>query len=432
LWQLQRDPLTFLQQQAATHGDLSHFRIGPRHIYLVNHPELIKAVLTTEHAHFTKGAVLQRTKPLLGNGLLTSEGAYHLQQRRRLQPLFHRQQIALYADCMVKHAARLAPDASTACWQPGEVIDLHQAMMNLTLAIVGETLFAQDLTGQSTAIGQALTVLTGNFQRLLSPLSTLQSRLPTRENQRVEESLTLLEQVVIELIEADLQTEEAGNLVTMLLEAFADEALTPDERLTKIRDEVLTVLLAGHETTANTLTFTWWVLAQHPAVMERFYAEIDRVCQGRLPTVEDLSQLTYTRMVLCEVLRLYPPVWAMGRQAVTPIKLGGYTIPAGATVILSQWVMHRDERYYADPTRFEPERWATADSTKRQSYSFFPFGGGVRLCIGEQFAWMEGILLLATIGQRWRLEATPESTLALQPGITLRPKYPLRMQLQLR
>lgn len=432
LWQLQRDPLTFLQQQAATYGDLSHFRIGPRHMYLVNHPELIKAVLTTEQASFVKGAALQRAKPVLGNGLLTSEGDDHLQQRRRLQPLFHRQQIAAYANCMIDHAARLTADETAEGWQPGQIIDLHEEMMKLTLAIVGQTLFHRDLTGESEAIGEAMTVLTANFQRLLSPLALLQSRLPTRGNRRLQESLALLEKIVSDLIGAEQQTEGARNLVTMLVTALADEDLTSQVRFTKIRDELLTLLLAGHETTANALTFTWWLLAQHPTVAERFYSEIDSVCRGRLPTVDDVGELVYTRMVLSEALRLYPPAWTIGRQAVSSVNLGEYTVPAGATVLLSQWVMHRDERYYADPTWFKPERWRADAIASRPKYAFFPFGGGSRLCIGEQFAWMEGILLLATIGQRWRLQTTTQSVLTVQPGITLRPKYPLRMQVHLR
>jgi len=419
---LQRDPLAFLQEQATTYGDLSHFRIGPRHVYLVNHPELIKEVLTTQQASFSKGQALQRAKTLLGNGLLTSEGVYHLQQRRRIQPLFHRRRVAAYADCMVAQAARLTPGATREAWQPDSVIDMRGAMMKLTLAIVGETLFGRDLTAQSDAIGEAMRVLTRNFQRLLSPLAMIQSRLPTRENRHLRESIATLEQIVASLVETDRHSATDGGLVTMLVAAFGEEPLSAEEIGTRLRDEVLTLLLAGHETTANALSFTWWLLTQHGAIAERFYQEVDTVCQGRLPTIAEVAELRYTRLIFREALRLYPPAWTIGRQALAAVVLGGYTIPSGATVLLSPWVMHRDERYYANPGRFDPERWEAAETATRPTYAYFPFGGGARLCIGEQFAWMEGILLLATLGQRWRFQAVDHKPLAVQPGITLRPK----------
>lgn len=434
---LQRDPLTFLQEQAATYGDLVHFQIGPRHIYLVNHPDLVKEVLVTQQRKFAKGRALQRAKVLLGEGLLTSEGRYHLQQRRAIQPVFHRRQIATYADCMVAHTARLAPGASTTSWEPNSVVDIHKEMMKLTLAIVGQTLFQQDLTQQQTQIGEAMGVLTHNFQRLLSPLAGLWQRLPTPGNRRLQRSMATLDEVVDGIIRGEDTAQGMSNndsLSALLFAAMADEPIKEEELSVRLRDEILTLLLAGHETTANALTFTWWLLAEHQPVAERMYAEVAAVLQGRSATFADVSQLPYTRMVFSEALRLYPPAWTIGREAQEAVELGGYTIPAGATVLLSQWVMHRQPQYYPEPTLFCPERWTTAAIATRPHYAFFPFGGGSRLCIGEHFAWMEGVLILATIAQQWRLQRTARTPTVLvprhnlQPGVTLRPKDALLLR----
>lgn len=422
LWQIRRDPLQFLQEQAARYGDLTHFQIGPRHFYLVNHPQLIGEVLTTQQPNLVKGMALQRLKPLLGNGLLTSEGRYHLQQRRRIQPLFHRRQIAAYADCMVAHAARRAPNASADSWQAGQTLDLHAEMMRLTLAIVGETLLGCDLTGQAPAIAQAMDHLTQQSGRLLLPGAAWLQRLPTPPNRRLQASMAMLDNVVTELLAAADSVDGVGeNLIGLLLTALADEALAPDALAARVQDEVLTILLAGHETTANALTFTLALLSEHPAVAERFQAEVATVCQGRLPTLADVQQLVYTRMVLSEALRLYPPAWALGRTTVAPITLGGYPIPANATLLLSQWITHRDPRYYVEPLRFDPERWTPTAVAQRPNYTFFPFGGGSRICIGEQFAWMEALLLLATLGQQWHFHVATPQPWPLQPGVTLRP-----------
>lgn len=431
-FQMQRDPLAFFTQLAHDYGDIAYFQAGPRSIYLLNHPDLISDVLVTHDRKFQKSLALQRAKRVLGEGLLTSEGAYHLQQRRLIQPLFHRRQIAAYAESMVRHAAHLADPAASHGWQDGATLNIHAEMMKLTLAIVGETLFQQDITGEAQAVGVAMEALTQNFRRLLSPLAPLLERLPTAENRHLRRSQAELERIVAHLIN-ERRTQGAGDdLLSLLLTAHevGDNSAPMSER--QIRDEVLTLMLAGHETTANALTFTWWLLAQHAEVRAKLHDELNQVLGRRVPTVADLEQLRYTRMVFSEAMRLYPPAWIVGRQVLVEHEVEGYSIPAGATVVVSQWVMHHDARYYPEPWRFDPERWTPAAQATRPKFSYFPFGGGSRLCVGEHFAWMEGILLLATLAQHWQMTVATSAPLTLRAGVTLRPRTALPMLVQRR
>lgn len=422
LFQMQRDPLTFFERLAHDYGDVAYFQAGPRSIYLLNHPDYIQDVLVTHDRKFRKSQALQRAKRVLGEGLLTSEGDYHLHQRRLIQPLFHRRQIAAYAASMVKHAARLTDSDSPQRWQDGATLDIHAEMMKLTLAIVGETLFQQDITGEAQAVGAAMETLTSNFRRLLSPFAPLLDRLPTAENRRLRQSEAELERIVAQLITERRNQENGSDLLSLLVSAHEVGGDGKPMTDTQVRDEVLTILLAGHETTANALTFTWWLLAQNPDVTAKLQDELAQVLGGRLPTGADLEGLRYTRMVLSEAMRLYPPAWVVGRQAVAEHEIGGYRIPAGATVMVSQWVMHHDARYYPDPWRFDPERWMPAAMATRPKFSYFPFGGGSRVCIGEHFAWMEGVLLLATLAQQWQMQPVTTTPLALRAAITLRPR----------
>lgn len=432
VFQMQRDPLTFFERLAHEYGDIAYFQAGPRSIYLLNHPDLIGDVLVTHDRNFKKSQALQRAKRVLGEGLLTSEGNYHLEQRRLIQPLFHRRQIAAYAASMVNHAARRADPTTEQGWHDGATLNLHAEMMKLTLAIVGETLFQQDITGEAQTVGAAMETLTQNFGRLLSPFAPLLARLPTPENRRLRQSQAALDRIVAHLITERRAHGLGDDLLSLLLNAHtAGDDSTPMSD-TQIRDEVLTLMLAGHETTANALTFTWWLLAQHGDVGAKLQEELDQVLGGRLPTVADLEQLRYTRMVFSEAMRLYPPAWIVGRQALVDQEVGGYPIPAGATVVASQWVMHHDARYYPDPWHFDPERWTPAAQATRPKFSYFPFGGGSRVCIGEHFAWMEGILLLATLAQQWQMIPRTTAPLTLRAGITLRPRTALPMLLQRR
>lgn len=432
VFQMQRDPLSFFTSLAHDYGDIAYFQAGPRSIYLLNHPDLIGDVLVTHDRKFRKSQALQRAKSVLGEGLLTSEGNYHLQQRRLLQPLFHRRQIATYAERMVNHAARRSDPTADQGWPDGATLNIHAEMMKLTLAIVGETLFQQDITGEAQAVGVAMETLTQNFRRLLSPLAPLLDRLPTAENRRLRQSQAELDRIVAHLINERRAQGAGTDLLALLLSAHEADGDGQPMSDRQIRDEVLTLMLAGHETTANALTFTWWLLGQHPDVAAKLHAELAHVLRGRLPTMADLEHLRYTRMVLSEAMRLYPPAWIVGRQAMVNHVVGGYTIPAGATVVVSQWVMHHDARYYPDPWRFDPERWTPAAQADRPKFSYFPFGGGSRVCIGEQFAWMEGILLLATLAQQWQMTAATTAALPLRAGVTLRPRQALPMLVQRR
>jgi cytochrome P450 len=423
---MQRDPLPFFEHLAHDYGDIAYVRLGSRPIYMLNHPDFVQDVLVTNDRKFRKSQALQRARQVLGDGLLTSEGDYHLHQRRLIQPLFHRRQIATYAESMVNHTAHLSDPSAPSHWQDGATLDMHSEMMKLTLVIVGETLFNQSLTDEASAVGAAMDVFSGGFRRLMSPIGPLLDRLPLPETQRLRQSHAALDRIVATLIAERRKQGDGNDLLSLLLTAHetGHEAGADDQPMTdaQIRDEVLTLLLAGHETTANALTFAWWLLAQHPDAAAKLYEEVTAVLQGRLPTASDLEGLRYTRMVFSEALRLYPPAWIIGRQALADHAIGGYTIPAGASIMLSPWAMHHDARYYPDPYRFDPERWTPAAQAARPKYSFFGFGAGSRVCIGEHFAWMEGTLILATLAQRWQVQPVTTAPLALRAAITLRPR----------
>ena len=427
-WQFRRDPLAFFQQLAQTHGDLSHFRLGPQHAYFANHPDLVKDVLVTHHAKFVKGRALQRAKKLLGEGLLTSEKEFHLRQRRLAQPAFHRQRLENYAAQMVAAASDLGDG-----WRDGAKVDAAREMMRLTLAIVGRTLFSADVQGEADEVGAAMTTLIEMFDLLLMPFSELLEKLPLGPSRRFNQARARLDETIYGMInERRRNGADAGDLLSMLLLAQDEEG--DGGRMTdqQVRDEALTLFLAGHETTANALTFTWYLLARHPEFEAKFHAELDEVLAGRPPAFADFPRLRYTEMILAESMRLYPPAWAVGRLSIADHELNGYHIPSGSLILLSMYVAHRDPRFWPDAEQFRPERWLPENKEKMTPYAYFPFGGGIRRCIGEGFAWLEGVLLLATLGQHWRLRVAPDYHMDLQPRITLRPKHGLPVTLERR
>ena len=419
-----RDRIAFLAALAEQYGDIARVSLGPETIYLFNHPDLVRDVLVTNHRNFHKGRGLERAKMLLGEGLLTSEGEFHLRQRRLAQPAFHRQRIAAYGATMASYAARRRDQ-----WRAGQVIDAHQEMMALTLAIVGKTLFDADVEHEAREIGEALTTTFESFNfGFYLPFGELLQRLPLPATLRFRKARARLDATIYRLIGERRQSGvDHGDLLSMLL--LAQDTEGDGGRMTdlQLRDEAMTIFLAGHETTANALTWTWYLLSRHPEVEARFHAEVDAALGGRMPTVDDMPRLPYTRMVLTESMRLYPPAWIVGRRALGPFEARGYAIPARSLVLLCQYLVHRDARWFPDPTRFDPDRWTPERQAERPRFSYFPFGGGPRVCIGEQFAWMEGVLLLATIAQRWRLRLVPDQPIALQPIITLRPKDGMKM-----
>jgi len=425
---LQRNPLRFLEG-VARHGDVARFRLGPVFVYLVNDPDLIRSVLVTRADAYHKGRALERARRLLGQGLLTSEGALHLRQRRLMQPAFHRERIAGYGETMVRYAGRAAER-----WKAGETIDVHKEMVALTLAIVGKTLFDADVEEEADEIGKALTEALELFQRLLMvPYGEFLEKLPIPSTLRFRSARRRLDATIARLIaERRRNPRDRKDLLTLLLLAQDTEGDGGGMTDTQLRDEAMTIFLAGHETTANAMAWTWHLLSQNPEAEGRLHGELDRVLEGRAPGVADLPRLRYTEMVLSESMRLFPPAWILGRRAIVDHELGGYRIPAGSIVLLSQWITHRDARYFPDPLRFDPQRFTAEAQAARPKFSYFPFGGGPRVCIGEGFAWMEGVLVLATIARRWRF--LPVDGIPVTPAamITLRPKSGLPMRIEAR
>jgi cytochrome P450 len=319
---------------------------------------------------------------------------------------------------MVRHALR-----AQGRWRPGERFDAAAEMGRLTLAIAAETMFGADLEGEAEELGRALTDSLELFDLLTVPFSEQLLRLPLPRTRRFHAARERLDRTIYRLIaERRARGEDRGDLLSMLLEAQDAEGDEGADGDMQLRDEALTLFLAGHETTANALAWTWFLLAQHPAVERRLHAELDAVLGGRPPTVGDLPRLRYARMVLSEAMRLYPPAWAVARLALEDYRVGPYTAPRGSIVLMSQWVTHRDPRWWPEPERFDPDRWTPEGEAGRPRFSYFPFGGGPRVCIGEAFAWMEGTLVMAAIGQRWRLRLAPGARVAPRPLITLRPR----------
>jgi cytochrome P450 len=417
-----RDPLAYFEQIAPL-GDIVQYRMGPRHVTFLNHPDHIKDLLVTNNRKFIKSMVLQRAKRVLGEGLLTSEGEFHLRQRRLSQPAFHRDRIKAYATTMVDEAA-----AQRYRWKNGEIADIRAEMMKLTLVIAGKTLFGANVEKDAKEVGEALASFMEIFGLIFLPFSQYIERLPVPPMNRIFKARERLDKIVYRLIhERRASAEDRGDLLSMLIGATdveGDRTGMSDEQL---RDECLTIFLAGHETTANALTFAWYLLSRNPDVEAKLHAELDAL-GGRLPTIDDMPTLRYTYGIFAESLRLFPPAWAVGREAIEEHIFSEARVPKGSIVLCSQWVMHKDPRYWERPSEFCPERWLVEDKT-RPKFAYFPFGAGPRQCIGESFAWTEGVLLLAALAQRFRFRLRPGFQLATRAAITLRPKEGVPMQI---
>jgi len=417
-----RDPLNFLTNVARTYGDLASYRMGGEQLYVVNDPQWIKDILVTHNRNFTKSRGLERTKKLLGNGLLTSEKAFHLRQRRLMQPAFHRERIAAYGRTMVDYADRMRRS-----WSDGAALDVSTEMMRLTLSIAGKTLFDVDVESQAAEIGRALTDVMHSFWMTMLPFAEAMEKLPVGPMARARRARQRLDAIIYGLIaERRANRTDRGDLLSMLLLAQDEDdgSVMTDAQ---VRDEAMTIFLAGHETTANALTWTWYLLSQSPEAEAALHAEIDRVLGGRLPGVADLPALSFVEKVVAEAMRLYPPAWIIGRRAIEPYEIGGYVAPARSIFLMSQWVMHRDARFFPEPDRFHPDRWTPAFKAALPKFAYFPFGGGPRQCIGESFAWMELVLVVATVAQRWRLRLVPGHPVVPQPLVTLRTKGGMKM-----
>ena len=420
------NPIILFQHLAETYGDIAHYKIGPHHIVFLNHPEYIREVLVVQNDNFVKERTVQRTKMLLGEGMITSEGAAHRAQRLTAQPAFHRQRIGEYGGIIVEEAGRVRDS-----WRAGERRDIAIDMMHLTLNVVARTLFATDLREEVYELAAAINRIMGlyNFLVMLPAAEWLVHLRPPglaaflRARKRIDA-------VVYRMIDAHRGSGvDRGSLLDLMLAASpADE----EGSRQSLRDQVITIFLAGYETVANALSWTWYLLSQNPDCEAKFHAEFDSVLQGRLPGIEAVSRLRYTENVMAESLRLYPPAWAMGRYARHDFTLGDYFLPARTTVLISQFITHRDPRYFPDPLRFDPDRFSAEGKAQRAKFTYFPFGAGARQCIGESFAWMEGVLILATLAQKWKLRLVPGHRVEPQPLITLRPKYGMLMQIEAR
>jgi cytochrome P450 len=397
--------------------------MGGEHLFVANDPAVIRDVLVTHNQNFHKSRGLERIKILLGEGLLTSEDAFHLRQRRLMQPAFHRDRIAAYASTMVAYADRVRRG-----WTPGAMLDVAREMSRLTLLIVGKTLFDTDVESQARDVGEAMSGLMDSFWTLMLPFGQTLQRLPIPQMRRGRKARERLDAIIYGIIrERRASLTDRGDLLSMLLMAQDDEDRGRGMTDRQVRDEAMTIFLAGHETTANALTWTWYLLSGAPDVARNVHDEVDRVLRGRLPDVADIGSLPYVERVVTESMRLYPPAWLIGRRAIADYPIGPYVAAARSILIMSPYIIQRDARFYADPERFDPDRWTPAFKASLPKFAYFPFGGGPRQCIGESFAWMELILIIATIAQQWDLRLVPGHPVELQPLITLRAKHGMRM-----
>ena len=410
------DRLRAMTEWAREYGDIYHCRFMGYHVYFVNRPEYIEQVLVTEPRKFMKGRALQANRELFGNGLLTSEGEFWQRQRKLSQPAFHRARIQSYGQTMVELTQK-----AVSSWREGETRNIHRDMMALTLEIAARTLFSLEIGELGARIRDALEELlevSARAERILKPLRMIS----WRSEGRYKRAIAKLDEIVYGIIaERRASGRDTGDLLSMLLAARDDDGKGMSDQ--QLRDETLTLLLAGHETTALALSWTWYLLGAHPEVERKLHEELDGVLAGRVPGAGDLPRLQYTEKVVKEAMRLYPPAYVILRLALEPVEIGGYQVPAGSSVGISTWVMHHDERYFPEPERFLPERWTEAFAQKLPRFAYFPFGGGPRICIGSQFAMMEACLVLATIASRYRLELVPSQAIELFPSITLRPKH---------
>jgi cytochrome P450 len=417
-----RDSLGFVMK-CREFGDVVRARFFYVTSYFLYNPNDIEDVLSTNARNFRKSMSLRSNffHRLVGNGLLTSEGDFWRRQRRLAQPAFHRQRISGYGDVMVDYAERIG-----AKWYNGEVRDIQRDMMRLTLEIVVKTLFDSDVSEDADNVGRILSGLVKPFASQATLKWILDNRLPTPEHRRFHKAVGEIDKIVYRIIgERRASDYDQGDLLSMLLQAHDDDGSQMTDA--QLRDEVMTLFLAGHETTALVLMWSWYLLAKNPEAESKFHAELDEVLDGRLPQASDLPRLKYTEMIAKEAMRLYPPAYAVGREAIEDCEIGGYRVPRHTQIFAFQWATQRDPRYFDNPDAFEPERWTAEFSERLPKYAYFPFGGGPRQCIGNYFAMMEVVLVLATIGRRLKLSLASDEVVELWPAMSLRPKSGIKV-----
>lgn len=459
-----KDPLTVLNDLATKYGDISYFRFGQQGIYFVNHPDHIQNVLVTNQTKFIKNPGLRITKRIIGDGLLTSEGEYHKRQRDLIQPAFDYKHISMYTDVITSCGEDICKE-----WIPNvtetattRVIDAHKEMTKLTMSIISRILFGSTINSEMTGrIIQDVSTLVGYFNHLRLPLiGNIIEKLPLASSRRFHAAKRRMDSLILEIIQESKQNLKLKDKISsidlkshflndfqvgdenspidllstlLLLDERKRESTGSDKTYApmsdrQLRDEIMTLFLAGHETTANALTWTLYLISQNRDVELRVVEEIKQVLgTERPPTIQDVQKFQYLRNVFTESLRLYPPAWAIGREAVENAIIGNYTVPPGSVIIMSQYITHRDPRFFSEPNKFIPERWSSGMKFNLHKFAFFPFGGGSRICMGEPLAWMEGILLLVTILKNMKMDLLPNHPVVLSPLITLRPKYGMKM-----
>jgi cytochrome P450 len=466
-WARIGEPIRLFEYLHATYGEIACYRFMGTDIIFVNQPEYIKEILVNQASAFVKERTLQRMKILLGEGLITSDDPIHMRQRKLAAPAFHRQRIAAYGDTIVEIA-----ETYTSRWRDGQIVDVNAGMMELSLEIVARTLFATEVTDEVRSINHEVNAIMRIYNFLVAAPALerwLHWPIPILNRfRRSRERLNTVVEKMIRIRRAEMEAKpgsDRGDLLSMLITSRYenDEGRATETGMNdaQVRDEVLTMFLAGYETVANALTWTWYCVSQNPEAEAAMFAEIDSVltapsppsreqqyatsgelaiseqvseqtARSRLPGLSDYSQLKYTEQVFAEAMRLYPPAWAMGRMSTRDVTLGPYTIPAGAHFFFSQYVLHRSDEYFPDPLRFDPTRHTPEAKAARPRFAYFPFGGGSRQCIGESFAWMEGVLTMATIARNWRMTFVGAAEPVPQAKITLRPRDPVLMRVNRR
>ena len=413
----------FLLAVTRDRGSVVRFHTMQRDIYVFAEPAFVEDVLVTKASSFMKGRGTQRLVGLIGRGLLTSDRPQHIAHRRLVQPAFHRGRIDEYGRVMVERAL-----ARAIAWTPGEIVDVDREMNRLALEIVSKALFGTDLSADADVVAQALDSALSTFMFRMLPFSEYFDRAPFGPARKLGKARAALDAVVYRMIaEHRAGHGDPGDLLSMLLASEDDDRVRLSDE--QVRDEAMTILLAGHETTANALAWTFYLLDRHPQIERLLHAHLDEVLGDRDPVVEDLPRLAYVRAIFAETMRLYPPAWITARRATRRVDVGPYELAAGDIAMVSQYVSHRDERFFPEPERFDPERWLGEAPPK---FAYFPFGGGNRLCIGESFAWMEGVLVIATLARRLRLVRADAGVVETLPLVTLRPRTAIRARIELR